>query len=182
MNSAPESLLSEEQRVYAAAVVRSMSEAFAIRSDDIRLVLEKTPEHGSRVVAIDGSPNGQHAGVYDAIIARRLIDPSLFTIEIEGEVLDVFAASTEAAYRAMIDDARTRDVALPDSLALSQQNDELWTATMLMGEPLTPDGLVQIVSVSEGPVNKVGFRTDRGGRSIRVRPAVVIAHLDAPVK
>ena len=180
MNTGPESLLNEEQRGYADAVARSMCATFAIRREDVRLVIEATPRHGTRVIAIDGSPNGQHAGVYDAILKRRLTEDGFFTIQVEGEVVDVFPASTEAAYHAMMEDARTRDGPLPDSLALSQQNDELWTATMLMGEPLTPDGLIPIVSVSEGPVNKAGFRTDRGGRSIRVRPAVVIAQIDRP--
>jgi hypothetical protein len=175
----PKSLLSQAQQAYAEAVVRSMSEAFAIRGEDVRLVVEEMPGCDRRVVAIDGSPNGQRAGVYDAIIERRRREPRYFTIEVEGELVDVFPASTEAAYRAMIDDARGRDAPLPDSLALSQQNDELWTATMLMGEPLTSDGLVQLLSVSGGTVNKVGFHTDRGGRSIRVRPAVLIAHLSA---
>ena len=156
-----------------------MAESFAISRDDVRLVVVHDSAAGrSRIVAIDASPNGHHAGVYDRIMAERRDDPSFLTIEVDGETVDVLPASTEDAYRAMIEDARHRGRLLPDSLALSQQNDELWTATMLMGEPLMEDGLVPLLSVSGSTVNKVGFHRNRGGRSIRVRPAVVVAEIE----
>ena len=178
-NDGPEPALSTDQREYADEVRRALARTFGIPSDEVRLVVEETAGGARRVVAIDASPNGQYAGTFDAIAQRRRSDPTFFTVAVRGEIIDVLSASTEAAYRAMSADVRRSGFTAPDSLALSQENHELWTATMLVGEPLTADGLIQIASVSGGVVNKVGFRTDRGGRSIRVRPAVLIAELHA---
>ena len=173
-----ESLLTQSQRRRAEHAVAGMANAFAIQTGDVRLVLDELTGPSARVVAIDGSPNGQYAGQYRSIMAERRADPRFFTLEIGDELVDLFEASTEGAYRAMIADARARGITLPDSLALSQMSDDLWTSTLLMGEPLTGDGHVWVTSVCGDSVTKSTFRTDRGGRSFRVRPAVLIAEVE----
>lgn len=178
--TSPEFLLSPEQRTYAKAAVTSMSETLGINREDIRFVQEETPERGRRVAAIDASPNGQHVGLYQHILEQRQADPDWYTIEIAGERVDLLAGCTEATYRAMIADARARGVAfLPDSLALNQHNGHVWTATMLTGEPLSSDDKVWIGSSSGGAkVNFIEHPINRGGRSFRVRPAVVVGQLE----
>jgi hypothetical protein len=175
-----ESLLSPEQRTYAKAAVTSMSEQLGLDRGDIRFVLEETPDQVQRVVAIDASPNGQHIGLYQHIREQRQADPNWYSLEIAGERVDPLAGCTEAAYRAMIADARARGVKfLPDSLALNQHNGHVWTATMLTGEPLPAKDKVWIGSSSGGlKVNFVEHPVNRGGKSFRVRPAVVVGTIE----
>jgi hypothetical protein len=170
-------LLSPEQYGYATEVAAAMAETLDIDRADIRLVVDEAPERGRRVVAIDGSPNGKHLGNYNRVVEQRSADESWYTIVVGGERVDTLGNTTEAAYRAMSADAASRGVPMPDSVALSHQNSEPWTATMLTGEPLTEDGKIVLASYSSGKVDTVGFRLDRGGRTIRVRPAVVVAEV-----
>jgi hypothetical protein len=171
------SFLSPGQRAYAEGVVTAMVQELGIERRSIRLVLEDGSDRGRRVIAIDASPNGQHVGNYSAIIERRQANPDWYMIRVDGELVDALAGTTEAAYRAMVSDAWSRDVVAPDSLALSQQNDKPWTATMLTGEGPTGDGLVPVASVQNDTVSTFGFKPHRGGRSIRVRAAIVVGHI-----
>lgn len=154
-----------------------MARQLGIEPKDIYLVIEERQGHNSRVVAIDASPNGQHVGNYQTIRDRRKADANWYTIDIDGETVDVLSGTTESAYRAMIKATSSRGLAVPDSLALSQQNDEPWTVTLLTGEALTPDGQILAAAVQNDSVSVFGFRPNRGGRSIRVRPTVVVAEL-----
>jgi|GEM_PF-1422075 len=158
------------QRSYAREAMKQISIEFGIDPHDIRIV-----DVDGTIVAIDASPNGQHVGSYDALRQRRADDPTYFTVALGSERLDVLAATTDAAYRAMIADCESRAVALPDSLALSQTNGVPWSATMLTGEQLTSDNRVRVLSVNNGTVNRVDFQLHRGGTTLRVRPAIVIA-------
>jgi hypothetical protein len=175
-----ESLLSDEQRVYAEAAIASMSETLGIDRQDIHCVLEETPEGDKRVIVIDASPNGQHIGLYKRILEERNANPSWYTIEVAGKQVDPLQGCTKEAYRAMVEDARARGELLPDSLALNQQNGHVWTATMMTGDPLPSEDKIWIGSSSGGSkVNFVEHPINRGGRSFRVRPAVVVGQLEA---
>lgn len=176
-----EDLLPPERLTYTEAVVTSMSETLGLNRDDIRFVLDNTTERGGRIVAIDASPNGQYIGIYQHILDRRQADPSWYTIQVANQRVDPLAGCTRSAYEAMIADARARGVAfLPDSLALNQHNSHVWTATMMTGEPLESPGKIWIGSSSSyNKVNFVGQAINRGGKSFRVRPAVVVGQLEA---
>ncbi len=174
------SLLSAEQSTYADAAIISMSESLGLNREDIRLVLEETLEGNRRVVAIDASPNGQYVGLYRDILTQRQTDPAWYTVEVNGQGVDPLAGCTRAVYSAMIADARARgERFLPDSLALNQHNGHVWTATMMTGEPLESEGKIWIGSSSSyNKVNFVGQTIDRGGKSFRVRPAVVVGQVE----
>lgn len=154
----------------ADEVVGAFVTELGLDAENVRLVVD-----GSKVVAIDASPNGQHVGSFEQVVARRKEQPAWYFIDVAGEKVDVLAGNTDAAYRSMVRDAAIRGVPLPDSLSLSQQNGVPWTATMLTGEPLTEEGRIQVLSVNDGNVNRVDFELHRGGRTLRVRPAVVVS-------
>lgn len=173
--SAVEEGLAPEQTSWLALARASLSTAFGIPQGQLRVIDASGGVPTPWPVVIDASPNGTYAGTYDQIAEARRTDPSHLTITVAGETIDILEGSTEAAYRAMMEDARRRGGPLPDSLELSQVNGELWTATMALGDGLQDDGLVPLLSSSGGAVNKVGFHRHRGGRSIRIRPALRVA-------
>lgn len=173
-----EDLLSPEQRDFAGKVVTGMTETLGLNPEEIRFVMETT-EQGNQIVAIDASPNGQYIGIYKSILEQRQADPDWYTLNIDGQRIDPLAGCTEAAYRAMIADARARgEKFLPDSLALNQHNGHVWTATMITGDLLPEPDKVLIGSSSGGAkVNFIGQPINRGGKSLRVRPAVAVGLL-----
>jgi hypothetical protein len=174
-----EQLLSADQRSYAEAVVGGMVGTLGLVREQIELVVEENPLHGERAVVIDASPNGQHIGLYKTILANREADPGWYTFEVNGERVDPLKGCTEYAYRAMIETVRARgERYLPDSLALNQHNGHVWTATMMTGDPMPEAGKIMIGSSSGGSkVNFVAHPIDRGGKSFRVRPAVVVGKI-----
>lgn len=179
--SALKQFLAGESAIHdrADTIIAAMTESLELDGSEVRLVIEEPSVDGRRITAIDASPMGQRIGTYAAIYERRATEPDWYMVEVDGQLVDPLAGCTRAAYNAMIADARSRGVLLPDSLALSQQSGELWTATMLTGEPLDDEGLVVIASSnSDDKINNVGFPLDRGGKSIRVRPALVVHQLD----
>lgn len=180
-DSPAEALLTPAQRIYAEEAVASMTETLGLNREDIRFVVDETPEAGRRVVAIDASPNGQHIGLYRHIVEQRQTDPDWYTIEVAGQRVDPLAGCTRSTYAAMITDARARgEQFLPDSLALNQYNGHVWTATMMTGEPLESPGHIWIGSSSSyNKVNFVGQDITRGGKSFRVRPAVVVGQVES---
>lgn len=175
-----EQLLSPEQRRYADATINQMVGSLGLDGSQVELVLENNPIHGNRAVAIDASPNGQFVGLYKDVLANREADPDWYTIELEGKRIDPLKGCTEYVYRAMIEAARSRgERYLPDSLALNQHNGHVWTATMMTGDPLPEPGKITIGSSSGGSkVNFVAHPINRGGRSFRVRPAIVVGEVD----
>lgn len=173
-------LLDREQQQFALAAAAGMTETLGVDAAHIELVTEESEEHGRRAVVMDASPNGQHVGLYRDILRHRQEDPTWYTIEVAGKQIDPLEGCTQSSYRAMIEAARARgERYLPDSLALNQHNGHVWTATMMTGEPMPEPGKIMIGSSSGGPkVNFVAHPIDRGGKSFRVRPAVVIGALN----
>jgi hypothetical protein len=169
-------LLDPEEQQFALAVASGMSKTLGVDALHLELVVEESEEHGRRAVVMDASPNGQHVGLYRDILSRRQEDPTWYTIKVDDKPIDPLEGCTQPSYRAMIEAARARgERYLPDSLALNQHNGHVWTATMMTGEPLPEPGKITIGSSSGGPkVNFVAHPIDRGGKSFRVRPAVVV--------
>jgi hypothetical protein len=153
-----------------------MSETLSMDQDEIRLIAFRSAEHIRSVVAMDSSPNGQFIGLYRDILANREADPNWYTIQVNGNVIDPLKGCTRESYEAMVADLRSRgERFLPDSLALNQHNGHVWTATMMTGEQLDSEGRILIGSSSS--YNKVNFvenPINRGGKSFRVRPAVLV--------
>lgn len=176
----PEELISVDQRSYAEAAIGSMVGSLGLIREQVELVIENNPEYGDRAVVIDASPNGQHVGLYESILASQEEDPDWYTIEVNGERVDPLKGCTEYTYRAMIEAARVRgEKYLPDSLALNQHNGHVWTATMMTGDPLPEPGKIMIGSSSGGSkVNFVAHPINRGGKSFRVRPAIVVGVIE----
>lgn len=179
MRELRDGVLTNEQQAYAVIAMKSMSDVLGLKLEEVRVVIDDSVQP-PQAVAIDTSPNGQHIGLFSAIQARRREDPEWYTIEIAGQKVDPLATCTRGVYKAMIVDARNRGVRfLPDSLALNQQNGHVWTATMMTGEPLDDEGKIWIgSSSSHNKVNFVSQDIHRGGKSFRVRPAVVIGEID----
>lgn len=172
-------LLNNDQQAYADLAIKAMSSTLGLLTNDVRVVIDSTG--GIRhAVAIDASPNGQFIGIYSKIQAERVKDPDWYTIVVAGERVDPLAFCTRSVYQAMIDTVRASgERFLPDSLALSQQNGHVWTATLMTGEPLDSEGKIWIgSSSSHAKVNFVGQDTNRGGKSFRVRPCVSIGHIN----
>jgi len=165
-----ETQLTPEQKEKTELYVDALAKAFNMSKADLGLVVEETPEGAKRAVLIDTSLMGQYLGSYNVIQMN-----GKGWINVGGEEVNVLAGTTDAAYRAMIKDAKNRRVnnePLPDSSA-----NEIWTATMLTGEPLTAGGDVQFRRVYGGGVDRRVVLPDADVRVLRVRPAVVIAEL-----
>lgn len=180
-NLQPEQFLSDDQRSYAEAAIGSMVGSLGLIREHVELVIENNPEYGARAVVMDASPNGQYIGLYETILACRETDSDWYMIEVNGERIDPLKGCTKHAYRAMIEAARARgEKYLPDSLALNQHNGHVWTATMMTGDPLAEPGKIMIGSSSGGPkVNFVAHPINRGGKSFRVRPAIVVGAIES---
>lgn len=179
-NTAVLELLSPDQVRYTQVVTGGMVETLGLLTEQVELVVEQHPAHGSRAVAIDASPNGQFIGLYRDILAKREENPDWYTLLVEGERIDPLKGCTAQAYSAMIEAARARgERYLPDSLALNQHNGYVWTATMMTGDPLPELGKITIASSSGGSkIHFVNQDINRGGKSFRVRPAVVVGHIE----
>lgn len=175
-----EGMLQPDQRIYAESVISAMVETLGLDRGDIRLILEDGPNNGGCIVAMDASPNGQFIGLYQDILAKRADDPDWYTILVDGNRVDPLEGCNRVSYEAMIVDARARgDEFLPDSLALNQHNGHVWTATMMTGEPLESEGHIWIGSSSSyDKVNFVGNPINRGGKSFRVRPSIIIGSVE----
>lgn len=173
------SSLPAEQRQFATAVAGGMVETLGVAPATIDLVAADHPVLGRQVVVIDASPNGQHIGLYRDVLAHRAEDPDWYTIEVNGNRIDPLAGCTQYAYQAMVASARARrEPFLQDSLALNQHNGHVWTATMMTGDPMPSTGKIMIGSSSSySKVNFVEHPINRGGKSFRVRPAVVVGQL-----
>ncbi len=167
-----------DQEVYHLARL-CMSETLGVDKEQTRLITIESDSGIINSVIVDASPNGQHIGRYADIMAHRAERPDYYLLSILGVSVDPLAATTEKVYRAMIhalqQEGRTT---MPDSVELSHINNVPWTATMLTGEELTEDGLIPIASYSSDKVDVVGFNPNRGGISMRVRPAVNITSLE----
>ena len=167
-----ESLLSDEQLAKMTLYREKISESWGINKEDLRLVAEVTSEGTKRIVLADSSPIGQYKGSYKSIYEKG--DNLL---EVDGRKVDVLGGMTDDIYRAMIADAKKRGGLLPDSQKASRAFGDLWTWTMLTGEPLTAGGRVRIRLVVEGGVDRLVCSPEDGSRALRVRPAVVIAEI-----
>ena len=109
---------------------------------------------------------------YKHVMAKKNDD--LFTVTVDGQKYDTRKGMTDAAYDALYDDSKSRGATLPDSKQMGEENSDLWTYTMLTGEPLTGGGGVRVRYVYGGDVYGGIDSADRGARRLRVRPAVEI--------
>ena len=112
-------LLSPEQLERCESLPAAMAASLDILQRDIQII-----SVASDIFAVDASPNGQYKGRYNVILDERSRDPDWYTFMFEKQRIDPLAGMVEAVYRAMVQDAKRRKVQyLPDSVALSQQND-----------------------------------------------------------
>ncbi len=162
------SLLTPEQRSLVDILSTTISEELGIEKDNLRLVIEETPEKTKRVVLADTSPNGLYVGSYNNFFGKEKN-----ILDVNGKKVDVFAGMTDSFYRAMVQDCKSRNLPIPDSSS-SRDSENIWTATML---PDLADGDVRIRRVSDGEVRRGVRHPDADDRDLRVRPAVVIAEL-----
>ena len=183
-------LLTQEQKEKTEMYVDAISKAFDMSKADLGLVVEEAPEGARRVVLIDTSLKGQYMGSYISIQMNRK-----GWINVGGQEVNVLAGTTDAAYRAMIKDAKKRRVnygplaiwpttirmMIHDVKSRRDNYEPLpnsgLSCTMLTGEPLTKDGYVQLRGVDHSRITSYTTRTDRDSSDIFVRPAMVIAEL-----
>jgi len=170
-------LLSPEYQELTELVIESMTTQLGLDTTDIQIVAVKG-DGATKVYVVDSSPHGQHIGRYSRIVEKRKEDSSWYTFELLGAQIDPLKGMDEAVYRAMIGQLITAgSKIIPDSIELSHSSDIPWTATMLTGEGLTGEGQIPIASFSSDKVDVVDFNPDRGGVSMRVRPAVLITSI-----
>lgn len=121
-----------------------------------------------------GNPTKDYdpARSYPKVMSRK--NDRLFKVKVGGATYDSRAGMTDEVYDAKVQDARDRDVILPDSQQLAEDAKDVWTWTMLTGDGLTADGYVQIRLVADGEVLRSVFGPDFDRRNLRVCPAVEI--------
>lgn len=170
----PYAHMTDRQQAFAELATRAMVDTLGVNEEDIATVVEPSQEGIGRFVLIDRSPNGQYHGNYNQLVAKRQDDAGFLRAEVDGVLIDGLQQTTYPIYWAMICEAQHKGIIHPDSVALSHTNDLPWTATMLTGEPLTEEGQILVASVSGGAVSHVAFKPNRGGKSMRVRPAISI--------
>jgi hypothetical protein len=176
--------MSREQKVKAAAVRSAIAESplkeQGVTEETLRVVkIEKDGEnHFTLIHTGAGVDIGNHGKDYDKARSYKAVmsdkNDKLFQVEVDGVTYDTRKGMTDEVYIAKVEDARARGVTLPDSKPLSKETGDLWTWTMLTGEPLTADGDVQFRGVDEGQVNRYIVFPDYDRRDLRVCPAVVI--------
>lgn len=173
-----------EQRLKAAELAPMMADhfkEFGVTSDSLRVVMHESPE-GENVFTLVHTGNGIDIGdstkdfdkarSYKGVMAKK--NDELFAVPLGGKTYDARKGMTDAAYDALYEDAKADGVTLPDSKQMSEENEDLWTWTMLTGEPLTAVGDVQIRYVDDGGVRGYVYHPGYVRRGLRVRPAVVI--------
>ncbi len=180
-----ENLTPVEARI--AATRQALAERYStterqLAPEDFTLVTHiREGDDGSKVevsTVVLGAANGLDLGdparSHNAVMA----DDEQHTLTIEGEQVDTRTGSTAGAYRALVQHAIDNELPLPDST--DTKDDGIWTATLLTGEPATEasDALSGVVYVGQARV--VGIHRDDGYRSVRFRPAVVVA--ETPVE
>ena len=170
----PYNFMTPRQQAFAELAARAMVDMLGVAVDDVRTLAETNAVNASTFTLIDGSPNGQYHGNYQKVLDRRSEDPRFMVLDLADGQVDALENTTYKTYWTMICEAQHRGIVLPDSVALSHINDLPWTATMLTGESLNEEGLVLVASVSGGGVSRVGFRPNKGGKSMRVRSTVII--------
>lgn len=176
--------MSPEQKTKASQVRDAMAEQLkdhGVTLDSLRVVMSESDEGKKTFTLVhtgNGIDIGDHTQDYDkvrsyhGVMSRK--NNKLFNVTAVGQKYDVRKGMTDAAYDALVEDARERGEALPDSKQMSEENNDLWTWTMLTGEDLTADGNVQIRGVYDGEVGRYVYPPDDAYRNLRVRPAVEI--------
>jgi hypothetical protein len=176
--------MTAEQKVKASAVRSAIAEGQlghqGVSEATLRVVQAEKDSESQFVLIYTGAgvDIGDHgkdydkARTYNSVMASK--NDEVFQVEVNGVTYDTRSGMTDEAYVAKVEDARNRDVTLPDSQQLRDETGDLRTWTMLTGEPLTADGLVLIRNVNEGQVGRNVDSPDDGDRTLRVCPAVVI--------
>jgi hypothetical protein len=176
--------MSREQKVKAAELRTSIAagplKEQGVTEDSLRVV--STEVDGQKKFTLIhtgvGVDIGNHRKDYDKARSYSSVmsdeNDALFQVEVNGVTYDTRSGMTDEVYATKVEDARSRNVTLPDSAQLRDETGDLWTWTMLTGEPLTADGLVQFRSVGEGEVNRFITSPDHDFRALRVCPAVEI--------
>ncbi len=178
------SLMTPEQQETATKLRGEMAkrfEKFGVTEDTLRVVKTEA-EDGEATFTLLHTGNGVDIGnpkkeydparSYDAVMSEE--NDKLFVFELDGKTYDSRKGMTDATYDAKFADAKERGVTLPDSKQLSEETGDVWTWTMLTGEPKTADGYVQLRNVYVGEVDRFIAGPDVDRRSLRVCPAVVI--------
>lgn len=165
--------LTPEQQERARAKQTALAEHFSTEAqplspEDFGVVAVGEGENRSLFVMLT-TGNGLYKGSYNTIMG----DDGAFMLEVDGEQVDTRKDVTWDLYQAFIDQAKTGDDPLPDSAALSEENDEPRTGTWLTGEE--PDGF----GAGCGDVRRRGARRFWRNRyyvwyDLRVRPAAAI--------
>lgn len=177
--------MSLEQKVKASEARKVIAERFqahGVTSESLRVVQHET-EEGKKVFTLVHTGNGVDIGnptkdfdkarSYNSVMAKKNND--LFNVQVGGITYDTREGMTDAAYDALVADAKAQEGStLPDSQEAAKENNDLWTWTMLTGEPLTAAGYVQVRYVYGGGVRGSVDLPDDDYRGLRVRPAVVI--------
>lgn len=177
-------LMSKEQKVKADNLRTAMAERFAeygVTADSLRVVMHKS-EEGKNVFTLIHTGNGvdigdsakdyDNARCYNSVMSKENDD--LLTIVIDGKKYDTRKGMTDSAYDALYEDSKSQGITLPDSKQMSEITGDLWTWTMLTGEPLTADGRGQVCDVVDGVVRQSVTDPYADYRFLRVRLAVVI--------
>jgi hypothetical protein len=177
--------MSPEQKVKASEVREAMAEQLkdhGVTAESLRVVMHES-EKGEKTFTLVHTGNGIDIGAankdydktrsYKSVMAKRF--DKLFNVTVGGQKYDVRKGMTATAYDALYEDACVTDGAtLPDSGQMAEENNDVWTWTMLTGEDLTAGGYVRVRGVDDGRVDGNVYHPGNDNRALRVRPAVEI--------
>jgi len=175
--------MSLEQKTKASELRTTIAEqlsVYGVTAESLRVVMNES-KAGERNFTLIHAGNGidicnqkvsDISRCYNSVMAKE--NNSLFFVRAGDKVYDVRNGMTDSVYYALVDDVRERSETLPDSEHLSQKTGDMWTWTMLTGEPLTYTGRVRIRRVYGAGVRGGVCYPDDEDPALRVRPAVVI--------
>lgn len=176
--------MTREQKAKAANLREAIGSGplnqYGVTQDSLRVVMTETDgtkkftlvHTGNGVDIGDSNKPYDEARAYSAVMSSK--NDELLQVKVNGELYDTRRGMTDPVYDAKVADARARGVALPDSKELAAETRDVWTWTMLTGEPLPAGGYVQFRDVDVGRVDQRVCHPDSDDRVVRFCPAVVI--------
>lgn len=174
--------LNEEQQEKAVTLMTAMAEKFGVNFEDFSVVKSVGEDGGDCYTVVYAATTGIDIGdpekdsdskrSWESILSEEAEDA--FIIELDGQSVDTRTGMTESVYRAFIAEAKSQGISpLPDSPALSDQNDDNWPSTWLTGQlEVWGNGGLDASVDKDGQILVVWRNPKNDYRSRLFRPAV----------
>lgn len=167
-----EPILTPEQQGKANKIIEALVKKFDLDPSDVGVVFVKGENGEKQPVVAHIGLRGIRKGSWDSISEGEAGDYSVY---IDGKNIDTRPGMTFATYEAIVADAKANGRILPDSQEASEEIGEVWTETILTGEPVD-DVNASIAGVApSGSVYRDVSRRDVSWAVRCFRPVVPIA-------